>query len=602
LDLLEDRSLPSLFTVTNLGDEGVGIGVEGDLRYAVNTANADRDPSNQIVFDPGLAGTIALTQGQLNVSKGLEIDGPGQDVLTISGSNRSGVFNIDPRAQNVSFLDLTIADGTSSQGGGITNNTATLALTRVRLTGNTASGNGGAIFHAGVRGGVILTDSLVDGNVAQEAGGIYSSNTLTLVRSTVSNNSVRPAGSKNTLAGPDIPPPGSTSGISAVSAHEMTMTDSTITGNVERSFFGATVQVGAATVIDSQITDNIGTGIVLGGGSHVFTGTTISGNVARFGGGGVSSNDGDTQITNCTISDNSADDGGAGIRYFFGSVEVTSSTITGNAAGAMSSAEGGGGILVSAGGDHRVLLRNTIVAGNSSASTGPDVQGDVFSFGYNLIGQPDNSTGWLATDRTGTSANPIDPRLGPLQDNGGPTPTHAVLAGSPAIGTGDPALRSTLDQRGAQRNAGSPTIGAVGVILATHLRVVAPAQVAAGEPFTLTVAAVDDLGNVASTYTGRVHFSSTDSDAQLPDDTTFGAGDGGMQTFTATLLTPGQQTIVVNDTAQASFRGTATVSVNEAEGFSPVPADLVRSEPDDTGLTVLGPVNPRTSWRHFRLE
>jgi hypothetical protein len=588
MELLEDRSVPSVFTVTNLGDDGVGIGVEGDLRYAVNTANADRDPSNQIVFDPGLAGTITLTHGPLTVGKDLEIDGPGQDLLTVSGNQQSSVFAIDGLAQNISFFDMAIADGNSPQGGGISNGTATLALTRVRLTGNRASQAGGAIFHAGIQGGVILTDSVVDGNAAAFAGGIDSANTLVLVRSTLSNNSSARAGISR----------GSTSGVSTIFAHELTMIDSTITANIDGSFFGATVQVGGATVTDSEISDNIGTGIVLGGGNHVFTGSTISGNVGSLGGGGVSSDDGDTQITNCTISDNSAADGGAGIRYIFGSLEVTSSTITGNQAGAASAAEGGGGILVRVSGDHRVLLRNTIVADNSSASTGPDVQGDVFSFGYNLIGQRDGSTGWLATDRTGTTADPIDPRLGPLQDNGGPTPTHAVLAGSPAIGTGDPALRFTLDQRGAQRQPGFPTIGAVGVIQATSLRVLAPSQVVAGQPFTLSVTAVDNLGNVATTYTGRVHFSATDSDGQLPDDTTFGADDGGTLTFSVTLLTPGQQTILVNDTVQQGPRGSITLCVNE-EGFAPLSPELVRSEPGDPGLTVFGPAAPRTAWRRF---
>jgi len=63
------------------------------------------------------------------------------------------------------------------------------------------------------------------------------------------------------------------------------------------------------------------------------------------------------------------------------------------------------------------------------------------------------------SDHVGTSANPIDPKLGPLQDNGGPTPTEALLPGSPAIGAGDPALLNTLDQRG--YNRGTPVdIGA----------------------------------------------------------------------------------------------------------------------------------------------
>src|SRR5262249_40672548 len=75
LDTLEDRSLPSTFTVTDLGDAGIGSGLQGDLRYAVTTANANGDLSNHIQFQPGLAGTIVLTKGPLAVTKNLEIDG-----------------------------------------------------------------------------------------------------------------------------------------------------------------------------------------------------------------------------------------------------------------------------------------------------------------------------------------------------------------------------------------------------------------------------------------------------------------------------------------------------------------------------------------------
>ena len=64
----------------------------------------------------------------------------------------------------------------------------------------------------------------------------------------------------------------------------------------------------------------------------------------------------------------------------------------------------------------------------------------------------DDSTGWRANDGTGSASAPLDPVLGPLQDNGGPTPTHALLAGSPALRRGDPTVANSLDQRGSVRS------------------------------------------------------------------------------------------------------------------------------------------------------
>ena len=80
----------------------------------------------------------------------------------------------------------------------------------------------------------------------------------------------------------------------------------------------------------------------------------------------------------------------------------------------------------------------TIVAGNT-APLGPDVSAftPVTSGGYNLIGDATDSTGFAGPgDQVGTAVDPIDPRLGPLADNGGPTQTHALLPGSPAIDAG----------------------------------------------------------------------------------------------------------------------------------------------------------------------
>jgi fibronectin-binding autotransporter adhesin len=78
----------------------------------------------------------------------------------------------------------------------------------------------------------------------------------------------------------------------------------------------------------------------------------------------------------------------------------------------------------------------------------------ITSKGFNLIGKTNGSTGWLASDIKGTIASPIDPLLGALASNGGPTQTMLLLAGSPAINKGSNALIPAgvvTDQRGYKR-------------------------------------------------------------------------------------------------------------------------------------------------------
>src|SRR5262249_9446184 len=147
-----------------------------------------------------------------------------------------------------------------------------------------------------------------------------------------------------------------------------------------------------------------------------------------------------------------------------------------------------------------------------------DVRGAVLSLGHNLVGEADTSTGWQSSDLTGTSANPIDPRLGPLQDNGGPTRTPAPFADSPAIDRGDPVLSRSLDQRGTFRvfDGFPPDVGAVEAQQAVGFRLTLPDHVTAGQPFALTVVALDQWGNTATTYAGTIHFDSSDPGAVLP--------------------------------------------------------------------------------------
>jgi len=124
---------------------------------------------------------------------------------------------------------------------------------------------------------------------------------------------------------------------------------------------------------------------------------------------------------------------------------VSNSTLSDN------SATGGGGI--SNEGGTSAKFKNTIVAANDASVFGPDMRGLFTSEGHNLIDKSDSSGGFTNGqngDQVGTSANPIDPMLGPLANNGSPTMTHALLEGSPAIDKGNSFGEST-DQRGLPR-------------------------------------------------------------------------------------------------------------------------------------------------------
>jgi hypothetical protein len=343
LETLEGRCVPS--TVTNLNDAGAG-----SLRQAILDAPA----GGTVDFQPGLSGTIALTTGELDIVRDLTISGPGANVITVSGNNRSRVFNIGSQA-NVSIAELTVAGGSNSTGGGIV-----------------------------VGGRLTLTDSIVSGNSARGGsepvgGGIYVGGTLALTNSTVSGNVAYPG--------------------------------------IRYGFGGGIYSTGTVTITSSTVTDNHASGEPPSGGGGVYnsgaltvTDSTISGNTGPVGGG--IDNTGTATVTEATISGNSDTFGAGGIHTFTGILN----------------------------------MRNTILARNTGQM--PDVSGSVDSQGHDLIGDGSGGSGFTDADRVGTAANPIDPMLGPLQDNGGSTQTMALLPGSPAIDAGDNTGAPMWDQRG----------------------------------------------------------------------------------------------------------------------------------------------------------
>ncbi len=385
-----------IITVTNTNDSG-----PGSLRQALADANGGDS------IDFAVTGTIGLTSGELLVDKAISISGPGAEKLAVNGNSQSRVFHITS-GQTVTISGLTITDGhVSDSGGGIYNDHAALTLNDCAISDNSATGNlGGGIHNDGKDVGhatLQINNCLITNN----SGGIYNdalqagTATLVITYSTLSNNGPSEAinndGWSCTFCG---------NGTTSVG-----VTNSSITSNPGGAIYSDTGRqnCGGSCPVTISITNS-----------------TISGN----GGGVHNSTLSDTVVSNSTISDN-----GSGISNDLVSMgtSVFDSTMSNN------------GVELSVSGPSPLNIANTLfevsAGGHSIISDG----GTVHSFGYNL--SSDDGGGYL--NGPGDQIN-TDPLLGPLQDNGGPTFTHALLPGSPAINAGDPNFVGPpdYDQRG----------------------------------------------------------------------------------------------------------------------------------------------------------
>ena len=404
------RAPQNIITVTNLNDSAAG-----SLRQALADAG-DGDTINFAVI-----GTINLTSGELVIDKNVTISGPGSNSLTVRPSSGSffRVFDVMP-SHSITIQGLTISFGYagSAQGGGIfLDEHVTATIADCVLTNNYTGDIGGAIF---INAGAMLTvlNSTITGNTAGTSdnggsgAGIYNNaGTLTIIDSTISNNT-------------------------AWFGH--------FSGGGGGGILNAngTLEI-SNTTIGSNLAGISGGGIS-GSGAMTITNSTISGNVAGFtqpgeiGLGGGIWNSGTLTMANCTISGNDAHGStfkgggvGGGI-YSIGLADIGNSTLSGNQA----DVHGGS------------IYGGTFDIGNSILNGGgPEniYDATVTSQGYNVCS--DDGGGFL--NSPGDQIN-TDPLLGPLQDNGGPTFTHELLTGSPAIDAGDPKFTPPpyYDQRG----------------------------------------------------------------------------------------------------------------------------------------------------------
>ena len=397
----------SPIVVDTVADEDDGDLGPGDLslREAIGLASSRGDGAT-IFFDTqtfATSQTITLTMGELAITDSLTIFGPGTDLLTIDADHASRVFHIDDGSMGsvlqVALSGMTLQHGQAPLGGAILSR-EDLNLAAVTIRDNTASADGGGVAQA--YGDLTITTAQITGNTAAGSGG------------------------------------------------------------------GIAQSEAGLTLADSWVTDNAshqGGGVSIGGGELIVMRTSVSANSADAGGGGISMDAGTAEISASTISGNSSQSGatagGGGISIYSGSMVISNSTISGNAETRLAGGEsvGGGGIGNTSGvltirhstiADNRVssasggspatggglagpaTLDHTLVADNFADDGGHDIAGEITAR-YSLIEDPEGGT---ILDQGGLVIG-FDPELGPLQDNGGPTLTHALL-GRRAYNAGDP--------------------------------------------------------------------------------------------------------------------------------------------------------------------
>jgi hypothetical protein len=397
LNCLDDSSAGSLRTVVMGAASGDTIDLSG-LTPASCTGS-------KITL---LLGEIAFPLADLTFT-GPPLLPNGSPALTIDANQNGRAIDVTTGTLEVNNLAIingkvSVDDGTASGGCLYAYLDATLTNTTISgcsVSGDRATGGGFYTYYGG----------------------------LTLVNSTVTNNT---ATATSTAAGTETSVQAAGGGVYSFTA--ISVTNSTVSGN----------QAVVGTIANPVTT----TGYGFGGGialspaqvqlTNTISGSTVSGNSADIGGGIEA--DGNLTITNSTVSGNSASIVGGAMRaYFVYALDLQNSTIAFNNSNSI------GGILVPYAGT--LTVNSTIVSNNTEVDT-TNAADLGAAFAINAAGANSLIT---SSDAVITFDNPpltVDPVLLALANNGGPTQTHALIASSPAVATGNNAAVLTTDQRG----------------------------------------------------------------------------------------------------------------------------------------------------------
>ena len=401
------------FIVQNCLDHG-----PGSLRQAV----IDDTAGEPIDLTQLTCSAITLTTGSIVVQRAQLIRGPGAAAFTIDGAGLGRVFT-QTSAQTLALFGMTLRNGyADSFGGGCVYSAGALqlmdAVVRDCHVASTSTVKGGGVL---VVGALIATNSSIVDNDLYSAlgnaigGGVFADGAVVLDHSTISGNVVT-----------------STSG------------NVTASGGVD---IGGVLTMMYSTVSDNRVSGLPSTPGLIGGirARHgaTITQSTIAGNFADGSTGGLwlyGSASTPNWIIESTISGNAAGDRIGGLEVF-GPTSILNSTIVFNT----ETAHFGGGVYIYDGLIHNEI-ESTIIAANTSAggstqNIGLGHPGGGVTGANNLIGPSPSVT--LPIDTIGG-----DPKLLPLHDNGGPTKTHALRPGSPAVDAGNVSSGVTTDQRG----------------------------------------------------------------------------------------------------------------------------------------------------------
>jgi CSLREA domain-containing protein len=394
----------SMIHVNTTADE---LNADGDcsLREAVRSANL-----NSIVD----ACAVGSGTDMINIPAGtytLSIGGSGEEAALTGDLDLADDVIIQGSGSAVTIIDGGGIDRVFHVQPGIE-----AEFNALSIVGGLETPLGGGGLQADFDSRVQVNESLIANNSSGSGGGIVNGGTMTLTFTTISTNTatINSGGGIVTSAG------GST-----------TLISSTLHFNKGVAGGGLSTFDGAITFIDSTVSDNEDTSALSGGG-----GIRIAGSNAVL------------NVVNSTISGNSSPFTGGGIYALSGGVVyLVSATVANNSTGGS-----GGGLNGDSG---NVTMWNSIL-GDNSGSVNPDCSSIINSAGYNLI-EIHSPNCIISGVSTGVITG-VDPALGPLQNNGGPTFTQALLGSSPAIEAGNPlgcndiqGQPLTADQRGFPR-------------------------------------------------------------------------------------------------------------------------------------------------------
>jgi hypothetical protein len=408
-------------TFRTLPDGRVTVGNGQAASCTESAFNSALATAKEIRFDCGvLPITITLSSAK-SIAAPVTIDG--ENKVTLNAQSLSNHFSIQAD-QRLTLTHITLVNGlnTATCGGSIyVPGTAQLTLIETRFNNNFSNAQGGAVCNWGTAN---ISATLFTNNTAGTHGGaIGNYGSLIASRSSFMHN-------LSSINGGGI----DTTGV-------LTVTDSTFVSNTV-GFRGGGINnyVGTMTIAGSSFISNTanlyGGGLANDGGPTTVGGSTFYDNYTANYGGAVE-NTGSLALTNSTVSGNRAKINGGGLYWSTpGTFSLLNNTLVNNSAGTQ-----GGNIYAGGSSNSAIGLKNTIVAAGSPNNC----DNHILSQGYNL--ESANSCGVGAT---GDLVN-TDPRLGPLQNNGGATWTHALLAGSPAIDHGTNSGCPAVDQRGVSR-------------------------------------------------------------------------------------------------------------------------------------------------------